>query len=1127
MPDTSLSIDPFHRPPSPESGILPDREEQPLLGGSLLRSGSGSNKNSNPGLGLTTVPSVVDLGAPTTARVLRSGRTVTGPTKMAVRVGVDIESPKGSPGRSAPFMPNRKRSTKTMAGSGKSSNGSDEMDHQGQGQGQQHARMGSTGSDYLYAVTAAALSSGGKAAQVGSNTLLAEAAAAGGGGGGGVPLMRSSSVGMGPSSTARARVGVNVTTGTTEVGANLGYGGGGGGHTQSSTSSSSLASTVASYGGGGGGVVVDDRYLRDGSGRQNVALQHHQARSGSPSRPASPVKENGGFRMAAGAGGGGLSRPLARQNSGALKNRPLSMYDLPSSNSTPFLPPGSNNNAPTQDAIAKKRKQLASAKRLRDAREGNLVASVSGSTNNAGSTPPSSLRSRHRESPSSPVRNHSSRRGVPPMPSHHHQRGLSLPDLDSAQPSVLDSIAMPVMDEEEEGDTSFVYDADRQGAQTHGEADPFQVDGEGGGGVAEDSVQVHVRIRPPHGEDDDLAWDAYSGGRSVSLVQHLAQSRVAITTTSFAFDGVHTSSANKPIYLSVARPLIRSVLDGYDAVVFAYGQTGSGKTWTLSGDDEGREPGLIPRAIKDIFAGIRQASTTREFLIRVSYMEVYNEQLKDLLMPSNSPQVRDETRGGRRGTVVKPLQEEIVTTPAQVMALLALGQANRHVGATDWNERSSRSHTAFKMTIESWERISDEPWATEFDPDRVPGSPAKQRTQGRTVRVSELSMIDLAGSERYVSKGGSAARSEGSAINKSLLCLGRVISALSSPKEGQFVPFRDSKLTRILQNSLSGNARVAVVCTLNPNSTAVEESLSTLSFAKRVKKVALNAQRNEIDAVASLGTEGQALLHRYRSEAESLRKKVCELQVQAARTVDDAGNATPMVPLNDERIQELRHRLEQIGGLIMVGGGEDEEEEEDEADGRQSPSKRPMSPTKRGFRFDEGVPALQEKLFKANTRVRELEGRLAGRPSLPPASLAEVDKDALIRQLKKQVLELELVCEAQAAEGPLPKTKEDVEMEWKKKVDGLQAELGKRDRYILDLSRECHSLRNTNRQLMRIAHLDAASAILNLGSPNAGGSTPKPLTSTPAFGPTTPPRRVRVPRRSVSMMALTDESRLM
>ncbi|KAK0539877.1 Kinesin-like protein kip2 [Tilletia horrida] len=1113
----NTTIDPFRRPPSPETGILPDREEQPLLGASLgpASSNPANRQNSNVGLGLglglglgpgfalpaASVRASSSSSGPAAigVKVLRPGRTV---TASGSRVGVDIESPKGSPGRAAPFMPNRKRGTRLTS---KGSSGTDDAADQPTG-GAEHAHAHARAAPLSDAFASLALHRAAASDIVPESAerlhaVLSESNE-------GQRLMRSRSVidsAAGPSSRARTRAAAAAQLGARD-------------EVQQ-----------------GGPPAETLRHLADGSARQNIRAAaatmqpgSHLARSVSPSRPASPTKE-AGLRM------GG---PRARNGTGAAA-RPLSMYDAPSSASTPFQPASAGNGA--SEAIAKKRQQMAAAKRLKDARDGNLVASIS-AVSSAGCTPPRVRRDR--DVTSSPTRGigpgpdgDRRRPHLPtgPFPSAQHR--LALPELDPTQPSVLDSIAIPIMDEDDaDGDSSFVYDGDQHTQMGDADAsDPFRPEF----ASSAESVQVHVRIRPPRGEDDDLAWDAYEAGRSVSLVPALANARVAVTTTAFNFDGVHTSSANKPIYLSVARPLVRSVLDGFDAVVFAYGQTGSGKTWTLSGDDVGREPGIMPRAIKDIFSGIRQASTTREFLIRVSYMEVYNEQLKDLLVPSNVPQIRDEARGGRRGTVVKPLQEEVVTTPAQVMALLALGQANRHVGATDWNERSSRSHTAFKMTIESWERVSDEPWATELDPDRAPGSPAKQRTQGRTVRVSELSLIDLAGSERYFSKGGSAARSEGSAINKSLLCLGRVIAALSAAKEGQYVPFRDSKLTRILQNSLSGNARVAVVCTLNPSSTAVEESLSTLSFAKRVKKVSLHAQRNEIDAVASLGSEGQALVMRYRAEAESLRKQVRELEARSA-VLSEGAISAPMVPVDDERIQELRHRLEQIGGLIMVGGGEEEEEEDDddEEDGRKSPLKRPMSPTKRGFRFDEGVPALQEKLFKANARIRELESRLSGRPSLPPPTTTEGDKDNLILQLKKQVHELELVCEAQTAQGPLPRIREDVEGEWTKKVEYLQAELGKRDRFVLDLSRECHSLRNTNRQLMRLAHLDASTAVLNLGlsGSSSGATTPRPTHSaSPPFGggipPTspTPPRpRPRAARRSVSMgMLVCDESRLL
>ncbi|KAJ1017750.1 hypothetical protein NDA16_005069 [Ustilago loliicola] len=340
-----------------------------------------------------------------------------------------------------------------------------------------------------------------------------------------------------------------------------------------------------------------------------------------------------------------------------------------------------------------------------------------------------------------------------------------------------------------------------------------------------ETVQVHVRLRPPK-SSEPCAWIPNIHSSTISLDPSISSTRTSAAGP-YTFDSIQTGSSNRPVYITVARPLIRAALDGYDAVVFAYGQTASGKTFTLSGNEKGEEAGIIPRAVRDIFRGIKQSSARREYLLRASYLEIWNEVVKDLLEPSNVPQVRDDKRKrGGKGTTVQPLREEIVTSPSQVRELLARGQANRHVGATDWNERSSRSHTCFKITIESWDRNT----AADL---------------GKKVTVSELCLIDLAGSEKYISQGGER-RTEGSHINKSLLTLGKVIYALSERNSSSaHIPYRDSKLTRILQNSLSGNARVAVVCTLNPTPNAVEESLSTLNFAKRIKKVGLNAKKNE------------------------------------------------------------------------------------------------------------------------------------------------------------------------------------------------------------------------------------------------------------------------------------------
>ncbi|KAN0062549.1 Kinesin-like protein kip2 [Thecaphora frezii] len=650
--------------------------------------------------------------------------------------------------------------------------------------------------------------------------------------------------------------------------------------------------------------------------------------------------------------------------------------------------------------------------------------------------------------------------------------------------------------EEELEDSSFVYnDPDDPESEVMGLA------GRGGDSASEgktESVMVHVRLRPPK-PGEKCAWIANTLSGSLSLEPGLAAQRVQQGAVGpFAFDGLLTGSANRPVYISVARPLVRSALDGYDGVIFAYGQTASGKTFTLSGDERGEEQGIIPRAVRDLFRGIKQSSARREYLLRASYLEIWNENVKDLLEPANAPQVRDDRRKGGRGTFVHPLREEIVTSPGQVRELLARGQANRHVGATDWNERSSRSHTCFKVTIESWERDADADAAGVFggDGDGDEGVARASSRLGKKVRVSELCLIDLAGSEKYVSQG-TDRRTEGAHINKSLLTLGKVIFALSektatssssSSSSTMHVPYRDSKLTRILQNSLSGNARVAVVCTINPTPTAVDESLSTLNFARRVKKVSLHARRHEVDGAdaAMGGAEAQALVLRYREEAVALRKKVAELQ---------SGAATPRI--DDDRMLQLLERLDVIGSLVVRGGGmgnggegnsdnnDDDDEDDYEDDGYSGdfgddgrPPARPVSPVRkgRGFAFSDPPHVLQEKLYRAESRIETLQRQLAERPAVPRDA---DEREALIVKLQRQVEELEMVCEAQATEAP-PKIREDVEREWKGRVESLEQRLVEKERFVEEMSRELERLRRANQQLTQLAHAQTAQMVSQL-----------------------------------------------
>ena len=177
------------------------------------------------------------------------------------------------------------------------------------------------------------------------------------------------------------------------------------------------------------------------------------------------------------------------------------------------------------------------------------------------------------------------------------------------------------------------------------------------------------------------------------------------SNTSFNFDAVLTGTPNKPVYTTVARSHVHAAMEGYNAVIFAYGQTASGKTYTLSGDSAGEEPGIIPRAMRDVFAFIRKTEE-REYLLRCSYLEIYNESIIDLLAPpglaaANPVQIQG---GGGGDIILTPLREEVVTSLKGVKEVLKRGEGNRRTACTDWNDRSSRSHSVFRLVVESRER---------------------------------------------------------------------------------------------------------------------------------------------------------------------------------------------------------------------------------------------------------------------------------------------------------------------------------------------------------------------------------------------------------------------------------------
>ncbi|XP_020099506.1 kinesin-like protein KIN-7L isoform X1 [Ananas comosus] len=359
-----------------------------------------------------------------------------------------------------------------------------------------------------------------------------------------------------------------------------------------------------------------------------------------------------------------------------------------------------------------------------------------------------------------------------------------------------------------------------------------------------ENISVAIRFRPPipSSSSSDLPWTVDSN--RITLLAF------PVPNLSFTFDHVFDrTSTNATIYGLLVRSLIRSALDGFNGTAFAYGQTSSGKTFTMYGSED--DPGIVPLAVQDVFRTARM-SADREFLIRVSYMEIYNEEINDLLTLGSQKLPIHESL--ERGVFVAGLREEIVSSAEQVLELLKLGEANRHFGETNMNARSSRSHTIFRMVIESSAKD-----VNSFG----------DVTSADAIRVSVLNLVDLAGSERIAKTGAGGVRlKEGKYINKSLMVLGNVINKLSdNGKQRGHIPYRDSKLTRILQPALGGNAKTSIICTVAPEEVHIEETRGTLHFASRAKRVTNCAQINEVLTDA-------ALLKRQKLEIEELRRKL-------------------------------------------------------------------------------------------------------------------------------------------------------------------------------------------------------------------------------------------------------------
>ncbi|SPQ94297.1 unnamed protein product (mitochondrion) [Plasmodiophora brassicae] len=409
---------------------------------------------------------------------------------------------------------------------------------------------------------------------------------------------------------------------------------------------------------------------------------------------------------------------------------------------------------------------------------------------------------------------------------------------------------------------------------------PVWVDDDVSGNARDECVHVCIRVRPSsapgscvrvrHGQEIQLLGDGIAlpgspvHGESAPLVEnekHL-----------FTFDSVlDEATTQEEVYERTCRSIIDKFFDGYNTSVLVYGQTGSGKTFTVTGAGRDRHPGIAYRAAQHVEQWLTRPDASQfETVVLVSLMEIYNDTLIDLLLESPTMAKDKDAAGKLRiredpvlGVFVNGLTRVPVETSSDIVALIEKGSTRRHIAATSMNEFSSRSHSVLTITIHQ-RHLDDE--------------------EGFQAKRSELNIVDLAGSERQSATKATGHRlREGAKINASLSALGLVIKNLV---EGStHVPFRNSALTRLLQNSLGGNARTLLIACISPTASCVSESLSTLRFAARAKLIQ-NRPRVYADPKMARIAQLESELALARSQLEA-----CRCRDDAPYRVAPAGDA--------------------------------------------------------------------------------------------------------------------------------------------------------------------------------------------------------------------------------------------
>ncbi|XP_025046784.2 kinesin-like protein KIF13B isoform X3 [Pelodiscus sinensis] len=440
--------------------------------------------------------------------------------------------------------------------------------------------------------------------------------------------------------------------------------------------------------------------------------------------------------------------------------------------------------------------------------------------------------------------------------------------------------------------------------------------------MGDSKVKVAVRVRPMNRRELDMHTKCVVDVDTNRIILHpvntnLSKGDARSQPKVFAYDHCFWSmdesvkekyAGQDVVFMCLGENILQNAFEGYNACIFAYGQTGSGKSYTMMGTAD--QPGLIPKLCSGLFERAqKEENEEQSFKVEVSYMEIYNEKVRDLLDPKGSRQSLKVREHNVFGPYVDGLSKLAVASYKDIESLMSEGNKSRTVAATNMNEESSRSHAVFKIILTH--TLCD----------------VQSGTSGE--KVGKLSLVDLAGSERATKTGAAGDRlKEGSNINKSLTTLGLVISALADQAAGKnknkFVPYRDSVLTWLLKDSLGGNSKTAMVATVSPAADNYDETLSTLRYADRAKNIVNHAVVNE-DPNARIIRELREEVEKLREQltkAEALKSPELKEQLVESEKLIQEMTVTWEEKLRktEEIAQERQKQLESLGISLQSSG---------------------------------------------------------------------------------------------------------------------------------------------------------------------------------------------------------------